>query len=502
MLQRLTSIVIALLFSVFLLAFPPGGYAMIPYFKYTLFLVICGGYVAVTIITRLQMALIGIQPINRIRVKDTPIPIMFLLVYLLFVVISALLSAYPGTFRGMFRREGVLTIAIYVLGGIFLSKYFRPQKWMLFLLGISTILFCTLSFVQLTGANPFTLYPPGHNYYGAGVYYSGEYIGTLGNAGLSAAFLCIAVGVFSMALIKLETMRKRWLLAIPVFFTALVIFSIGVGAAELALTTGLILMLPVAITNQKTLTRTMIVFAIIAAAFAVSQILGFYDGGIDFKTPRSAIVFAAGILALLAALVAKYGTKIPDSWYRPCAIAATFTAISLAVVYLRFFGYRHTGMIYEISEVLRGRWDDTFGTRRVYIWRNVIEGIRVENLLFGTGPDTLGYWPIEPFRRYVPELGITLTAIVDDAHNKYLHILATTGLLSLLAYLSALVYTGVKWFRQPNNILSAIVGTGLLLFSIQAFFGISMFIVAPFFWTGLAILIYSQEDYQKNREDL
>ena len=55
--QRLTSIFIALLLSVFLLTFPRSGYAALVEYKYILFLVICGGYCAVTIIMRGVLAL-------------------------------------------------------------------------------------------------------------------------------------------------------------------------------------------------------------------------------------------------------------------------------------------------------------------------------------------------------------------------------------------------------------------------------------------------------------
>ncbi|MCL2843404.1 MAG: O-antigen ligase family protein [Oscillospiraceae bacterium] len=503
MLQRLTSGYIALLLTVFLLAFPPGGYGAIGEFTYRLFLLLCGGYVVAVLVLRTQLALIGTQPIGNVgaRIKAAPLSVKFLFAFLLFIIISALLSPYPGTFRGAFRQEGVLTVAIYILSTVFVAKYIRPQKWMLYLLGIGMGLVSILSLIQLTGANPFALYPEGHNYYGAGIYYSGAYLGTLGNVGFTAAFLCIGVGVLSMALIKFDT-RKDWLLAIPLFLAVFLIFVMGVDAAFVALAAGMVLMFPVAVTSGNTLTRTLLILAVVAAAFGLSQVLVFQDGPILFVPPRLLVIVATICLLLLVVFVMiKHGTfsTIPAKWYRIGATIVALGAICAVFAYLWFYNGPEHGMVWEASEILHGRWDDTFGTRRVYIWRHVWEGIRPGTLLFGTGPDTLGFWPIEPFRRYILEIGREVVSGIDAAHNEYLHILVTNGLLALLAYFGALVTAAVSWVRQPDNHLSAMAGAGMLFYAIQALFGISMSIAAPFFWTCFAVLIYANRQNLKEK---
>ena len=496
--QRLTSFFAAAVLSVFILAFPPGGYAVVEEFKYLLFLALCGGYCAAIVIIRAQLALTGILPPGKPSdfIRSIPAAGKLCLLFLFFTVLSALLSVYDGTFFGAFRREGVLTITIYVLVCIFVSKYFRPQKWMLFLLGATACLFCLLSFVQLTGANPFGLYPEGLNYYGAGVYYSGEFLGTLGNAGLGAAFLSITAGVFSMALVKFD-FRQKWIPAIPLFLAALQLFEAGVDAGVLALAAGSLIMLPIAVTSRKGLQRTLFVFAVVGAAFALSRALIFGDGYIRFRPDAPTPIISAGlaaVFAVLSAVAAKtiYLEKIPPRLYRVCAAAVVLAVMCFAALYLWLYSGESSGMIYEASEVLRGRWDDNFGTRRVYIWRNVMSGVS-ENLLLGTGPDTLGFWGIAPFTRYSEELGRLFVAEIDAAHNEYMHILACTGLFSLLSYLGALGLAAVKWFRFSDNPLCAVSGAGVLFYCIQAFFGISMNAIAPLFWIVFAVTIATNE---------
>ena len=506
-LERISSIYIALLLSVFLLAFGSEGYAALTAFKYRLFLFISGGYVLAIVMLRTVLAAKGIQPVGKFTetLARTPMVLKLLFGFLFFSIASAVFSRYPGTVVGAFRREGLLTIGLYVLSCICLAKYAKPQRWMLYLLGMGVGLNSILGLIQLTGRNPLSLFPQGVNYYGAGIYYSGEFLGTIGNAGLLGAFLSLAVAVLAMAMIKCN-FKGRFYLALPLFLAGLLIFTMGINAAQFALAVGFVLMLPIAITNRDTLVNTLIVAATIAAAFALSQMLIFQDGPILFARLRIVTVLAvcaAGILALLALWVSevKFFATIPGKWYRISAAGIAVGVIISAVAYLWLHGSEHGGMIYEASQLLRGNWEDSFGTRRVYIWRNVLAFMRPQDLLLGTGPDTLGHWDMPPFTRYAEHLGVTLVAIHDAAHNIYLHILATGGLLSLLTYVGALTIAAANWIRFPDNTTSAIAGAGVLFYSIQAVFGITQFVSTLFFWACLGILLHAQCVQRKDMEE-
>lgn len=504
-LEKITSLYVALLVSIFVLAFPSDGYLVIAEFKYNLFLLICGGYCITIIFVRGQIAVTGIRPFRKIceYVKEIALLQKLLFAFLFFIILSAIFSEHSGIVFGLFRQEGVLTFAVYVLSCLFLSKYFVPQKWMLFLFGISTSLFCVLALIQLTGANPFTLYPEGQNYYGAGVYYPGEFLGTIGNAGLGGAYLSLATGIFAMTLIKYG-FKKNGILVIAFFLSVWLIFEMNINAAVLASVVGLVVMLPVAVTNQESLSRALLVISIFVSALALSQAVDFGDGTTSFDFFQMTALLAAGFLALSAAFVC-WGIapkKLPDKWCRRGAILFSISIIFFALLYVWIFGGRHEGMIYEASEMIRGRWDDTFGTRRIFIWRNVLQLIAWENLLLGTGPDTLGHWQIEPFTRFNEELGIMVYTRIDAAHNEYLQILATTGLFSLISYLSAIILVVIGWFRSPNNKLLSVSGAGIIFYCIQAFFGISMPIVAPFLWACLGIYVYSHEKNKNIKEVL
>ena len=134
------------------------------------------------------------------------------IIYIILTLISALCSDYfPETIFGSARHEGTLTIAIYGLTFIFVSRYYRPHLLHAAIFGGSVIVFDVVSLLQAAGMNPFGLYPDGLSWADRNVKYNGEFIGTIGNADLVSAFLCVAIpltavmGVFLILSAKKET---------------------------------------------------------------------------------------------------------------------------------------------------------------------------------------------------------------------------------------------------------------------------------------------------------
>ena len=494
LLQKITFLYVICLLSIFLLAVSTDGYSNISAFKYELFLIICGGYVLISVLATLVLAATGKQPLKSpVDMWNNPSLIQkVLLIYLVLTVFSSLISSYSGTFLGARRYEGALTIMIYVFSCLFVSKYFVPKKWMLYVFGSSIFLFCALGICQLTGANPFELYPNGYNFFGAGRYYSGEYLSTIGNTGSCAALLCLSAGIFSMALICMN-FRRKWLLAISLFMAVFTIFEINIEAGMVGLIAGLLLMLPVAITNKERVQNTLAVFSIMLGAFALSKLLVFSNNYVELKMTAQLVAVAAVIvLTCIAVFVLKHSRlfyNVQTMAFRKAAWGVVAVVVIIIIVFLWFYDGEKTGFVYEASELIHGRWSDDFGSSRVYIWRNVFEGIKT-NVLLGTGPDTIGQWSIEPFRMYSEAIGTEIVANVDVAHNEYLNIAACQGILALFAYLGALIWAAIRWYRHPENHVLAIAGAGVLYYCIQAFFGISICITSPFFWTAFAVLIY------------
>ena len=144
------------------------------------------------------------------------------------------------------------------------------------------------------------------------------------------------------------------------------------------------------------------------------------------------------------------------------------------------------GTLGEAHALLRGKAEGSFGSGRIYIWRNTLPLLR-ERLLTGGGPDTFSHRMTAVFTR-IDENGKTIRRTIDCAHNEYLNILVNQGLPALLFYLAALLCSFVRWFRRRGGAAAALAGAALLCYALQAFFGISTPTCTGFFWIVWGLL--------------
>lgn len=534
----ITGLFIMLMGSVFLLC--AQGYRTISDGKYHMFIIVCGGYCAIMIFVAFQRFVLGSGGLARheVLLKDAADPAMeeaagaaagasaavgghatrgydrigavtrtAAVIYIILTLISALCSDYfPETMFGSGRHEGTLTIAIYGLTFIFVSRHYRPHLLHAAVFGASVIAFDIISLLQAAGMNPFGLYPDGLSWADRNVKYSGEFIGTIGNADLVSAFLCVAIPLTAVVgghLVFGSLVEGSR--AVPVTILD------EVGEIEKNI-------------NKKRVNKKLSISTgiICLTAAALSLVL------------LAVIKVTAGLLAmafvcLIAAPVAAY--IFLDSQKRKM-IAAYLAALVLTGCAAGAFIYAETslpGTAGELHEIMHGNIDDSFGTSRIYIYRNILERVP-SHLLLGTGPDTIGHMDIEPFQRYNAERGVMVTARIDTAHNEFLNVLACQGIAALCAYVAftlgvmAAALCGMvncaaalrgrvgsaaalrrdvncaAVFARPGGgagysdaAAAAAASTALALsvtaYLVQSMFSFSSCTTAPYFWITCAILI-------------
>lgn len=534
----ITGLFIMLMGSVFLLC--AQGYRTISDGKYHMFIIVCGGYCVVMLFMAFQRFVLGSGGLARheVLLKDAADPAMeeaagaaagasaavgghaargydrigavtrtAAVIYIILTLISALCSDYfPETIFGSGRHEGTLTIAIYGLTFIFVSRHYRPHPLHAAVFGASVIAFDIISLLQAAGMDPFGLYPDGLSWADRNVKYSGEFIGTIGNADLVSAFLCVAIPLTAVVgghLVFGSLVEGSR--AVPVSILD------EVGEIEKNI-------------NKKRVNKKLSISTgiICLTAAALSLVL------------LAVIKVTAGLLAmafvcLIAAPVAAY--IFLDSQKRKM-IAAYLAALVLAGCAAGAFIYAETslpGTAGELHEIMHGNIDDSFGTNRIYIYRNILERVP-SHLLLGTGPDTIGHMDIEPFQRYDAERGVMVTARIDTAHNEFLNVLACQGIAALCAYVAfalgvmAAALCGMvncaaalrgrvgsaaalrrdvncaAVFARPGGgagysdaAAAAAASTALALsvtaYLVQSMFSFSSCTTAPYFWITCAILI-------------
>jgi len=144
-----------------------------------------------------------------------------------------------------------------------------------------------------------------------------------------------------------------------------------------------------------------------------------------------------------------------------------------------------------------GAESDYAGANRGFIWKRVIELIKNRPLV-GYGIENLG----ETFKIYYSQDMIEIWDMVmniDKAHNEYLNIAVTTGVPSLIAYLSfvfLILKSGLIQIRRDNSLVLLLMSS-VLGYLVSAFFNISVVSVAYVYWIFLGLIASSE--YKQRR---
>lgn len=195
---------------------------------------------------------------------------------------------------------------------------------------------------------------------------------------------------------------------------------------------------------------------------------------------------SAGLLGIAAGLLLPLPLAFSGKKRRVTAIVIGTGLLAAFLAVLLLPGL--PGMLGEAHEILHGRARDEFGSGRIYIWRNVWQVVK-ERPLFGGGPDTLSRRITAYFERYIEEKNTVIRTGIDAAHNEYLNILANQGFFALLCWLGALACSAVRFVRCAGERPAVLIcGSAVLGYCVQAFFGISMCLSAPFLLIAWALL--------------
>lgn len=409
--------------SLMLLVFPlwtgTEGYAAITRGKFLFFAVLSALYLALLLPCAL---LVGEKP------RRARLPQWFALAFMAAACLSAALSPYGrAVILGSSRYDGLLTLLLY--GGIFLgvSAFGEWKKYYVYLLAASASICSLVAIPQLLGGNPFGLYPGELTYFDANVRYTGEFLGTIGNTNLLAAFYCLCIPLFIWHALTHRALRDRLVLAAAALCLGVLIASrVASGAVALA-----------------------------AAAVVLMPYYVNYTSHSRKKALIAAGCMAALCLAALAAVYAYGG---------------------------------NSGTLHELSQLLHGHVEDSYGSSRVGIWRECLR-LFGESPVTGGGPDTLVLRTDMTFSRFVEETGSTISTHVDNAHCEPLGYLVNLGALGLIPYLALCAESLRRFFRG----CAPAAGGALCCYYVQSLFGLGLCIVVPLVWIYMGLVCSGKE---------
>lgn len=198
--------------------------------------------------------------------------------------------------------------------------------------------------------------------------------------------------------------------------------------------------------------------------------------GIMISNCMSAVVGLAcvGIYVLIYSIKNKV-------WKELLAIIAIIMSIAFWVIKLD-----KTKLVRDIKrttdqtvEIAKGNADDSYGTNRIFIWKETLK-IIPQNLLHGVGIDNFYYaFDGKPI--------VYRNMAFDKAHNEYLQILITQGVFALISYLMLfgfITFKGIKnsFKNKETYLILPVIG-----FLAHAFFAFNVIELAPIFYMALGL---------------
>lgn len=137
----------------------------------------------------------------------------------------------------------------------------------------------------------------------------------------------------------------------------------------------------------------------------------------------------------------------------------------------------------ETTQIAKGNFDDSFGTKRMFIWKNTLE-IVPKHIWHGVGIDSFHKAFNGSFLvRFVGNKG----SIYDKAHNEYLQTLVTQGIFALVSYLFIYGYIVIRGIKNSFREKQIYLVLPIIGYLVQAFFNISVIEVAPIFYIALGL---------------
>ncbi len=375
-------------------------------------------------------------------------------IYFLFVVLSCIFTKY-GILNCIFgingRGEGVITIFSYIVTLILFSRGFKYIKDTLIFAVIGAVVVCIYSFVQVNLPNGYSLPFAPHTLIHVAT-------GTMRNQNFLSSYIIIFLPMFCYYYLA-NDFRKN--------------------------------------SNKNIL--TLVFISMLFSTLLFSKTLGGY------------ITFIFMFLVICSFCV----ITLSDKKYvikKEIILTILFILIFVITNILidNSFAKELMGSKDEINKL--ATQDETFGSHRFQIWEKALMVVK-NNFLFGTGPDSLD--------RELSNLDVYLTKgendvlniyRVDKAHFEFLHIAATTGVPSLIAYLcniipicfilllkvlkghKASIIQTEKENKKNNRIFVTMIFIGIISYLMQGMINISVIQVAPLFWAMLGIGINIIED--------
>lgn len=440
----------------------------------------------------------------------TSITVIFMLVFVAICAFSCAFSPYSSAvdeqkntwlmLYGSGRSDGVLFLLLNVIAFMIPALLCGYHRFFAYILSFVITVNAVLSCLQLYGYNPFDLVP-GNAYHGKFI----QFAGTIGNVDFLSAFLCVAISFVAVSYIISDKCKFNFILLIALSLGIFTELSIDVSSGVIGLLASAFVILPILSSCSSRLCRVIdALIAIIIGAVPSFIIHHDYTQSGDFTVTSYSVgtpvfVMIAVVFALIIARILIYKFNFQYSKKAMLIILYSIeTAVIVAgLIIIKYCFADADGMLGEISSALNGTLSDMAGSHRIAIWRYSFE-IFKKYPIFGTGVGTFS----RAFSDIVlPQYQQTIGkySLPDAAHNEYLQLLVTTGVLGFAAYMTMLISQMIRALKYVfQNPKIAVCFSASVAFAAQMFFNINIILISPFFYLMLGMTEFEIRKAKRN----
>lgn len=445
-------------------------------------------------------------------VKTADVTVILLICFCLLTLLSAALSPYASSLNsagksavifGSGRYDGLYVLALY--GAVFALSYFfvKFDYKCVLLVGAVTLIMSIIGILQLFGINAFGLYP-------ADIYtgYYAEFISTMGNIDFMSALMSMFLPLVFGCFLSADGSRKSEAFLLLCFFVGgFCLIKTDVQSGMIALLVTAALTLPLSLKSKRSLAKALVFLQVSTALIWLCNCFDLSKGEgttvVQFCINAKLTIAAAAVIFLLLALLImqrKKGLSKKVLSKLPCALFIFEGAALLllaAYMYFLFTPADKDNALNQLYALLHGSLSQSSGSGRGGIWKySFLMGLERPVLGHGQGCYKLA---MDEFSARVGYTYYTLrNASLDAAHNEFLQLFCTGGILGLLSYAGAFASLIARSIKRRFSgkytvcLLSAVVG-----YLVQSFFTFSIVEVAPVFFMLCGILLHNVRDAGK-----
>lgn len=487
-----------LIMFIFFELFITNGYYSVRTDKYWFFIVLtCTLAVGVTIVSistnfsksddapKLQ------TPFFKLSVTDYAF-----LAFLIFAYITTLFSDYisDSITGNAGRNNGLILLSMYLVAYFIVSRFYYYKEYVLVSFIVGGYLVSALAIVNFYYFDPlgiFTNLEP---------WYKNNFGSTIGNKNYIAIYMCIFLAVALMMFVIYNKRYIKIMCGVAIVLAYLGLLTAGSNSGYIGLFAMLFAMMAVCARKIQRLCRLMLGVTIMFASGLILRFVsvllpknkGYESIGEELIYGTSVFYIIAVLVVITIVLYLIRNTDFATTHWPKNTLTTVVVLITLGIIgvfaYLMYY-YTFVDTTTDLGELNRLlRFDERWGTHRGVMWIGGMEEylkFDIFDKLFGSGCDTF-YHVYEPhFGELYLYGGDTDT---NCAHNEYLNYLVTQGLLGLLSYLTIIVTTIYRAFKNSkDNPLVLVFVMPVIAYCAQAVVNIYQPVNTPFLILFIAL---------------